>query len=97
MFGKIFHLIFKDEDAYYLGSGIGLNFRLIRISSKFNVLKRKNVMEDYEKAKNRLFLLDYEVRKQFNAININNRELYFLRIFLDVNMIQKEIILIPKF
>jgi len=44
-----------------LGSGIGLNFRLIKISSDFNVLKRKSILEDYEKAKRRLILLDYEV------------------------------------
>lgn len=52
----------QDENAYYLGSGIGLNFRLIKITSDFNVLKRKNILEDYDKAKKRLFLLDYEVK-----------------------------------
>jgi hypothetical protein len=44
-----------------MGSGIGLNFRLIKISSEFKMLNRKNIMDDYEKAKKRLILLDYEV------------------------------------
>jgi len=69
-----FNKIIKDCKSFFMGSGIGLNFRLIKISSEFKMLNRKNIMDDYEKAKKRLILLDYEV--------ISSKIVYMKFIFL---------------
>jgi hypothetical protein len=50
------------DNVYYIGTGIGLNFTLIKLSSQFQKLNIKKCIEDYKKAKRKLILLDYEVR-----------------------------------
>ena len=49
------------DNIYYIGTGIGLNFTLIKLSFQFQKLNIKKCIEDYSKAKRRLILLDYEV------------------------------------
>lgn len=49
-----------DNDTYYLGAGIGLNFRLMKISSNFKELDKGALIRDYDKSRRRLILLDYE-------------------------------------
>ena len=50
------------DNVYYIGTGIGLNFTLIKLSSQFQKLNIKKCVEDYKKAKRKLILLDYEVK-----------------------------------
>ena len=52
----------SDAENYYLGAGIGLNFTLMKIPSNFKELNTKLILEDYDKARKRLILLDYEVK-----------------------------------
>lgn len=51
------------DNIYYIGTGIGLNFTLLKLSSQFQKLNIKRCLEDYKKAKRKLILLDYEVLK----------------------------------
>ena len=50
------------DNIYYIGTGIGLNFTLIKLSSIFQKLKIKKCVDSYKKAKRKLILLDYEVK-----------------------------------
>ena len=53
------------DNVYYIGTGIGINFTLIKLSSQFHKLNIKKCIEDYKKAKRKLILLDYEVSEFF--------------------------------
>jgi trehalose 6-phosphate synthase/phosphatase len=50
----------NDGETFYLGAGIGLNFRLMKISANFKELDKSKIIKDYENSRRRLILLDYE-------------------------------------
>lgn len=50
----------QSFDDYYMGVDIGLQFKLMKISSNFKHLNKEEIVNDYLKAKNVLVLLDFE-------------------------------------
>jgi trehalose 6-phosphate synthase/phosphatase len=50
----------QDDETFYLGAGIGLNFRLMKISANFKELDKCKIIKEYENSRRRLILLDYE-------------------------------------
>ncbi len=56
----MYYILIQDDNFYYLGVGMRLNFLLMKISSNFKELNRKQIVQDYNKARKRLILLDYE-------------------------------------
>lgn len=69
------------DNVYYIGTGIGLNFTLIKLNSQFQKLNIKKCIDDYKMAKRKLILLDYEV-KFSDPLGYSSYKYYWNRLLL---------------